>query len=58
MKDGLYVQEYDYEIAPDNDTNDCEDDIVQEDDDPYSCNLYYMDFDGKNVKRLWKGGDL
>lgn len=57
-KDGLYVQEYDYEIAPDNDTNDCEDDIVQEEDDPYSCNLYYMDFDGKNVKRLWKGKDL
>lgn len=53
-KDGLYVQQYVYELSLDEDG---EVDFEQERDNSKSCNLYYMDFNGENVKQIWKGSE-
>ena len=48
-KDGLYVQQYVYDLSldEDGDVN-----FEQERDNSQSCNLYYMDFDGKNIEKI------
>lgn len=53
-KDGLYVQQYVYDLSLDGDG---EVDFEQERDNSKSCNLYYMDFNGENVKQIWKGSE-
>ena len=58
-EDGLYVQEYEEsEVSLDwylDEEDDCDIDGEITTEFADSCNLYYMDFNGKNVKRIWKG---
>lgn len=46
-KDGVYIQTF---LNEDEDDEDCADE--QQTDDPESCDLYYMDLDGKNVEKI------
>ena len=60
-KDGLYAQENDledYDSSEGCDSEDDGDDDEQESDIPDSCTLNFMDFDAKNVKRIWKGKEF
>lgn len=58
-ENGLYVQEYEEsEVSLDwhfDEEDDCEIDEATTTELADSCDLYYMDFNGENVKRIWKG---
>ena len=59
-KDGLYIQSYDSSVSIDYYIDNSDEDYFEEQisDIADSCDLYYMDFNGKNVKQIWKGEDV
>lgn len=58
-EDGLYVQEFDDYLSYDKLLDDPEinDYYGNEAEESASCSLYYMDCNGENVKKIWKGSN-